>query len=302
MITSAITSATTNLRIVDDLPALNALADRILDPNRRNTLVILSVRSRNRRAGYDPHDMADAMAGTDVTVHLLTDPWYGATLSSLVNGRLTAYNGAAAVVPAYGPACTFLPDRDPLDTVVDHALEHAAFTGRGASDPTVGQERELRRLRGEVKRLNGELKRASDPAAHVDVIPPSDLYPSGLLPEWLDLAVKVMWALTTSANDKTYRPLPEDWRYDGDYATLLAASPIKADVIRCMVRVLIGVDRGHPLHDGQASAPIVRNTNGGIVWRSYVKQNTPDAARLHWTRDADGTIVFLAFGGHDDLL
>lgn len=293
---------TTNLHVVDDLPALNALADRILDPSRRNTLVVLSVRSRNRRAGYDPHDVADALAGTDVTVHLMTDPWYGATLGNLVNGRLTAYNGAAAVVPAYGPARTFLPDRDPLDTMVDHALEHAAFTGRGATDPTAGTGRELRRLRGEVKRLNGELKRANDPTAPVDVIPPSDLYPAGLLVEWLDLAVRVMWALSTSASDKTSRRLPDTWRYADGYAVDLAASPLKADVIRCMVRVLVGVDKGHALCDGLAGAPTARTVDGNIIWRSYVKQGSPAAARLHWTRAADGTIMFLAFGGHDDLL
>lgn len=289
---------------VDSSPALNVLADRILDPGRRNTIVVLSVRSRNRMPGFDPHAVADGLAGTDVDVALLADPWDGATLGNLVNGRITAYNGAASVVPPYGSSRTFLPDRDDAGMIVDLALEHASFTGRGL-DPDGGDAstvRELKRLRRENKKLKGELRRAGGSTVSGEVIPPADLYSTAMLGDWLDLAVRVMWALSIDASDKDDRPLPVAWSYADGFPAAVAGSAMKGDVIRCMVRVLLGVDEGHALRAGSNGAPIRRGAWGNPVWRSYVKQGSPNAPRLHWTRDDKGGVVFLESGGHDDLI
>ena len=289
---------------IDTSPALNGLADRILDPGRRNTIIVLSVRSRNHVSGFDPYEVTDGVKGTDVDVALLTDPWYGNTLSNLVNGKLTAFNGAASVVPAYGAARTFLPDRDSVTQIVDKALEHARYTGGGdltTADPSM--EREIRRLRRENNRLKGQIKRSGGDLQDTEQqLPAASLFPPGMHQQWLDLSIRVAWAFMTGPGDKLQRPLPDHWSYADAYPGQAARCLWADDLIRCMTRILLGLDEGHALHDGSNGAPIALGEWGRTIWRSCVKQGSPNAPRIHWTRDDANDVVFLDFGGHDDLI
>lgn len=291
------------MHVVETPDALVALADMILDPGRRNPLVVLSVRSRDRRAGFDPYEVDEALSGSNTDVYVMADPWYGGRLGNLTNGHVTCFNGAAAVVPPYGASSTFLADRDDVDMIVDTALRHASFDRPRAMTAIVAATDESKRLKTENARLRKALRNASTPRTgrSEDVMPPADAYPSGLAADWLDLAVRVTWARLIPACDKTSRPLPAAWSYGDGMAERLHADP-DAAVLAAMARVLVGLDRSHALRAGLPGAPVARGAWGNPVWRVYVRQNTPDAPRLHYTRDDEGRIVFLDYGGHDDLI
>lgn len=83
---------------IRDDGALMNLAAKVVDPDKRNTLVVLSA-DRYGRPGFDPADIGDALAGTDVDVYWLPDPPAANRLDGLTDGVACMYNGRP-------PSCT----------------------------------------------------------------------------------------------------------------------------------------------------------------------------------------------------
>lgn len=261
--------------IIEDRKALAALADRIMGADRRGPIVVLSVTGRDRHPGVDPERLCGALEGTNARIVVLADPWYGGALGNLTGGAVALFDGMAALCLPDGRVRTFPPN------------------AKGA-----------RKLTGEARRAATRMAPvAKTPAARpADPIPDPKLFPPSLVGEWLRLAVRVEWALMIGAQDKEARPLPDDWRADEGFVRLMAEAANRDDLLRCMVRVLLGLDERHALHDTAPGGRVSIGAWGSPVWRAAVKQGSPDAWRMHYTTDDKGCVVFLSAGGHDRSL
>lgn len=202
---------------IRDDGALMNLAAKVVDPDRRNTLVVLSA-DRDGRPGFDPADIGDALAGTDVDVYWLPDPPAANRLDGLTDGVACMYNGAAAILHA-GQGAIIVLDKGPTspDYLIGRAMAHATFMRRPDPKPApaadAGDRPDGRRLRAENKRLKGELKRLRA-ASSADA---GDLYPLFDDPDdWLDLEIRLAWARLIPAEGKrgepSARPLDHDAR------------------------------------------------------------------------------------------
>lgn len=288
------------LQTITNIHELDMLADRILDGNRRYTIVIISVTFAMDRACFDPDMVADALADTDARVVFLPRGNMGSRLRGMTNNMAVAYNGAAAILPASGRPRTVVHTGE---TSVDYLLDAARRSSHPAarSRKPVPDGDETRRLRDEVRRLRGEIRKTMV-TTDVDVIPDPASYPQDMLDDWLRLAVRVMWARITDAATKRERPLPARWSVANGLGEKVASRADMAAILRRMVMILDGSDStAHPWRDGLAGCDNAVGEWGNLVWRAYVKQGSPNAGRLHYTRDGGGNMVFLAVGGHDDL-
>ena len=120
---------------IRDDGALMNLAAKVVDPDRRNTLVVLSA-DRYGRPGFDPADIGDALAGTDVDVYWLPDPPAANRLDGLTDGVACMYNGAAAILHA-GQGAIIVLDKGPAspDYLIGRAMAHATFMRRPDPKP-----------------------------------------------------------------------------------------------------------------------------------------------------------------------
>lgn len=120
---------------IRDDGALMNLAAKVVDPDRRNTLVVLSA-DRYGRPGFDPADIGDALAGTDVDVYWLPDPPAANRLDGLTDGVACMYNGAAAILHA-GQGAIIVLDKGPTspDYLIGRAMAHATFMRRPTRSP-----------------------------------------------------------------------------------------------------------------------------------------------------------------------
>ena len=95
---------------------------------------------------------------------------------------------------------------------------------------------------------------------------------------------------------------PRDgWDATDAFTRRLARADDPKPVLKCVARVLDGVDRSHALRSGPAGSPPARR-DGRIIWRAYVANNTPNAWRVHYVRDGPGHVLLLECGGHDELV
>lgn len=288
---------------IRDDGALMNLAAKVVDPDRRNTLVVLSA-DRYGRPGFDPADIGDALAGTDVDVYWLPDPPAANRLAGLTDGVACMYNGAAAILHA-GQGAIIVLDKGPTspDYLIGRAMAHATFMRRPDPKPApaadAGDRPDGRRLRAENKRLKGELKRLRA-ASSADV---EDLYPLFDDPDdWLDLEIRLAWARLIPAEGKRANRLPARWTMTPGFAATIASSPRRAKTVEACARILLGLDARHPYRNGPNGSPNMIGDWGNPVWRTVVQQGMPDSWRIHWTRDGAGNVVFLAAGGHDALI
>lgn len=215
---------------IRDDGALMNLAAKVVDPDRRNTLVVLSA-DRYGRPGFDPADIGDALAGTDVDVYWLPDPPAANRLDGLTDGVACMYNGAAAILHA-GQGAIIVLDKGPTspDYLIGRAMAHATFMRRPDPKPApaanAGDRPDGRRLRAENKRLKGELKRLRA-ASSADV---EDLYPLFDDPDdWLDLEIRLAWARLIPAEGKRANRLPARWTMTPGFAATIASSPRRGE-------------------------------------------------------------------------
>lgn len=271
---------------------------KVVDPDRRNTLVILSA-DRDGRPGFDPADIGDALAGTDVDVYWLPDPPAANRLDGLTDGVACMYNGAAAILHA-GQGAIIVLDKGPAspDYLIGRAMAHATFIRRPDPKPAPAPGPRDRRLRAENKRLKGELKRLrAAPAADAGDLRPLFDDPD----DWLDLEIRLAWARLIPAEGKRANRLPARWTMTPGFAAAIASSPRRAKTVEACAHILLGLDARHPYRNGPNGSPNMIGDWGNPVWRTIVQQGMPDSWRIHWTRDGRGDVVFLAAGGHDAL-
>lgn len=114
-----------------------------------------------------------------------------------------------------------------------------------------------------------------------------------------------VWCASFGASERAAKPLPQ-WKYSDWFFSSLEDVDVPLNkVLRCMVAVLCGIrDRrsAHMLRTGSGSDDSVRRTEAGdAIWRAYVEVGSPQAARLHYARDASGCITFFSVRNHDDM-
>lgn len=276
---------------------LHRLVDDILNPARAATVTVFSVDDATRRPSFDLDAYAQAVAGLAVKAYLLTDPDDGREFTRLAG--LDCYDGAACLSPARARARTIVPRHPGAEQyLIDRTIRD---TPTDKTPERVDTVTENRRLREENRRLRERLRRTGRPRKE-SPIPPADAYPEDMPEEWATLAVQVAWAYDTNPNDKHDRLLPARWNITRTAAEAIRDAPAPMDCIRCIIRILTGTDRKHPLStNGNGSRPAV-GPYGNLVHRAYVKANSPNAWRIHYTRDRHGDITILAAGGHDDLI
>ncbi|PLS29993.1 hypothetical protein Uis1B_2175 [Bifidobacterium margollesii] len=278
---------------------LARLAERITDPDRRNTIVVLSVTYADGRPRFDPDDIARAVDGTDTDVCLLAEAAMGGRLSRLTGGAMCAYDGAASIIPAYGRARTVIRrDESSMDYLLEQTLIHSSFTRpkRSGADET----RPARTRR--AKPGPAKPPRRRDAAGGAAAGPDPSAWPDDMLDDWLRLAVAVAWADGTDPATKRRHPLPGSWDIAPGLGRTIARRADRTSMLRRMAAILDGLDTtAHPVREGRVG-PNRRGRWGGLVWRAYAKQGSPAAGRIHYTRDTDGRVVFLESGGHDDMI
>ena len=121
----------------------------------------------------------------------------------------------------------------------------------------------------------------------------------------MDYWVYDAWCAYLGASERTVHLLPQ-WGYaSGFFSSLEEVDVPLSKVLRCMVDVLCGrSDRrsAHRLRTGSGGDdPVRRTAAGDIIWRAYVEVGSPQAARLHYARDAGGCITFFSVRNHDDM-
>ncbi|MBT1167267.1 hypothetical protein [Bifidobacterium simiarum] len=294
-------------RVISKPEQLHALAARITDTARRHAIVVISTAWADGRSPYDPDGIAAALSGTDAATYLLSDPDMGPRIGRLTGGMVRAFDGAAAILPAPGrgiPCTVVYGGRDSEDYLIDRTMECSSFVRHGpATEPDPWEEN--RRLTRENRRLRdrlAETRERKGPSA-AGPGPDPDRWPDDMLDDWLRLAVTAAWADDTDPATKRRHRLPDDWHVAKGLGAAVADRADRAAILRCMSRILMGfkVD-AHPLRDGTKGNPNATGPWGNLVWRVCVKRNSPDATRLHYTRDERGAVVFIAVGGHDDMI
>ncbi|MBT1161834.1 hypothetical protein [Bifidobacterium sp. SO1] len=284
---------------------LGGLACRLLDPEREHTSVIISSRFADGRPGFDPARVARLLDGTDARVYWLRDPQDARRLAELTDGRIVCYDGAARVCPrGMDDRIVMNLNPDSLDYLISRAMRAVTFIGRDRESPPPpmiadGSGEELRRLRSENDMLKGRIRKLRRLIAD----DPDDLLACYDDPaQWLDLQLRVAWARMIPPADKPNRPLPAEWSYSPAFPVAVASSPCRGQLVDECARILTGLDDSHALRDGPAGSPVTLGEWGRPVWRAYAQSNTPNAWRIHYTRDASASIRFLSAGGHDDLI
>lgn len=126
----------------------------------------------------------------------------------------------------------------------------------------------------------------------------------------LDFEVYMAWVTRIPAAEKADKPFKRDWAYGPDFfASLEAVQGVDREkVAHVMLEVVLGLDRElasrglHQLRTGEGGGdPKRRTAAGDTYWRVYLQTNTPSARRLHYVRRADGSVVFMRVGLHDDF-
>lgn len=110
--------------------------------------------------------------------------------------------------------------------------------------------------------------------------------------------------------------IPEPQRHERPIATSWSVGPaflagLDDPVVprRKVLGVVMAILRGdgwteyttHQFLESKAGKPRTSPT-GTAVWRTYVKQSTPQAPRLTWWQNPDGSFHFDHVGAHDDLI
>lgn len=121
----------------------------------------------------------------------------------------------------------------------------------------------------------------------------------------MDFLVYDAWCAYVGGSERAAVPLPQ-WGYSSRFFSSLEDVDVPlGKVLRCMVDVLcgrVGKRSVHRLRTGSGGDDPVRHTAAGdVVWRPYVEVGSSQAARLHYTRDANGVITFLSVRNHDDM-
>lgn len=121
----------------------------------------------------------------------------------------------------------------------------------------------------------------------------------------MDFWVYDAWCACLGASERAAKPLPR-WEYSSWFFSSLEEVDVPlSKVLRCMVNVLCGrSDRrsAHRLRTGSGGDdPVRRTAAGDAIWRAYVEVGSPQAARLHYARDAGGCITFFSVRNHDDM-
>jgi hypothetical protein len=84
------------------------------------------------------------------------------------------------------------------------------------------------------------------------------------------------------------------------------------DELRKAVRVIVDIATGresdarqnrvHPLRETESpSAPQRTRSEGSKAWRANIEDNTPQARRLHYWKDATGRLELSKVAKHDDF-
>lgn len=289
---------------IDDPTRLSGLACRLLDPEREHTSILISSRFNDGRPCFDPAQVARLLDGTDARVYWMCDPQDARRMAELTDGRIVCYDGAARICPR-GQADRIVMNTRPesLDYLISHVMRAVTFIHPDhpveRSTPEKPNDMELRGLRAENDMLKGRIRRLRRLIAE----DPDDLLACYDDPaQWLDLQTRIAWARMIPPQDKPNRPLPAHWSYKPAFPVNVASSPCRGQLVDACARILTGLDDSHALHDGSAGSPITLGEWGRPVWRAYAQTGVPDAWRIHYTRDADANVVFLAAGGHDDLI
>lgn len=119
--------------------------------------------------------------------------------------------------------------------------------------------------------------------------------------------VQMAWYEQTVPAERKTLPLPGTWGYGKDFFATLTKTDVQlSKVLRCMVDVLLNrkldLRQTHQLRTGAGGdAPARKLEDGSNVFRCYIEHKTPQAARLHFSRAADGTVTFHSVRPHDDM-
>jgi len=320
---------------------VDALAERILGPQRAEPLVCLTSRSSENYPALDPAEIR-AIVGPEVQVFFLRTGRLSFALQDALPQGMSVFGGAARI---WWPGVS---DETPL---FDHPLIHEASAvygsqavrafesawGRGA--PATGSEEDVDPIlalpqqerddaRAEVEELrhaNGELsrrvqherdlrrtaqRRARDlrgrltepaPEEHTHDVDPELAFHQDLLETWFE-------HLTPS--DRRERPLGSYLVGAQFLSSVAQLQTVSRDRVAWVCAMVAG-GRGpelanlelHPLRSGRGGndPPRVRARDGATAWRCALKTNSPSAPRLHYWLLADGTTEFAKVGPHDDM-
>lgn len=123
----------------------------------------------------------------------------------------------------------------------------------------------------------------------------------------MDYRLQVAWYEQIIPAERDERGLSGSWGYGEDFFSSLGETDVElSKALRCMVDVLLGerldCRKTHQLRTGMGGDdPACKLADGRNVFRCAIEQNTPQAARLHFCRAADGTVTFLSVRRHDDM-
>ena len=168
-----------------------------------------------------------------------------------------------------------------------------------ASKLDAQKARSMRAIRGGGAALNKRYRRPRGAFA-------SEQEQHGYEAHAIDNLVYETWFAQTLVGERQTQVLPASWGYaEGFFETFADVDVEVGKVVRCMVDVLTGRTENRNVHalrtgDGAEDAQR-RGPNGEKVFRCYVEQGTPQAARLHFMKTSMGELIFSSVRRHDDM-
>lgn len=131
---------------------VDQLIDRILDPTRRDALVLVSVASDTNQPRIDLTELVDATTDLPCHIALLATPEASLALSDTTHGRIQCYGGAVRIL---------LPGA----TLQDHPYRHPTFT---TFPPLDDPHETIQRIARRLERLEWATTTPT-PARHLDI-------------------------------------------------------------------------------------------------------------------------------------
>lgn len=269
----------------------------------------------NRHGGTDPKAWSVSPADVDRTelapvpaVAVLIDgpPW-------LIPPKDEPAPAPATVVPQQGgPAEPSAEEvarvAEPRELAEENArlrrdLNDAFDLLEAAAAQEAERKSELRQLHTQLKAAQDELADLRQRNAGVGQILFDD--PA----EQFRYEVDVAWATRTSPDDKARYPRA-DYTLGPNFLTSLAAVEgiDRAKICQVVVDVLTGrvhdipARQTHQLRSGMGgNDPTVTAADGALYWRVSLQHKTPQARRLHYVQNHDGSVLLSSIRKHDDF-
>lgn len=327
------------VRNVDSPEAVDALVAELLDEERQQPIVAVTSRQRERHPAMDVDIVREIVGEMTDVVFLVDGPLTRQLSERLPNSKMGVFGGAARIWwpgltagskfdhhplifdphAVYGSQAEERLERawregpplvgiGPVDDPELHllrerhrALESAFMRQR---DELHVAEEEIRNLREQIAaaRQRAREQRPVEPARRIETAPDPELaFRVEVLTAWHE-------HFPVDQSDRERYPLARYRLLSGWMDDIDALQPAdRAKLPEVVAMVLCGRVRDingmedHQLRSGSGgSGPQrVRSSDGALARRTYVRRDTPNAARLHYWVQPDGTIDLASVRGHD---